>query len=214
MSNEQDVIRLRAKVSALEAEAAKHRQEAEAQRHEVRAESYRAKAAEDRIAEMAKEAERAAKLLQQERMALDHARQSLATKDGVIAMLQEAVLSWESECLELRARGGGEPPQKLHANHPIAEALADFREEIEDHQNLARATVLHYEYDQEQYEGHALCVYELDGKLYEVEGSHCSCNGLEEQWDPTETTAETLLMRPRLPSELRAKLTGSGPQPP
>lgn len=38
------------------------------------------------------------------------------------------------------------------------------------------------------YEGSSLVIFEKDGKLYEVNGSHCSCNGLEGQWDPEETS--------------------------
>lgn len=50
-----------------------------------------------------------------------------------------------------------------------------------------------YEYG--NYEGSAFVLYEQDGKLYEVNGGHCSCNGLEGQWDPEETTWEALAMR-------------------
>jgi hypothetical protein len=32
-----------------------------------------------------------------------------------------------------------------------------------------------------------------DGQLYENHGSHCSCNGFEEQWAPEETSIEYLL---------------------
>lgn len=47
----------------------------------------------------------------------------------------------------------------------------------------------------------AFVLYEKDGQLYEVHGSHCSCHGLGEldysgtpgsQWDPEETTVEAL----------------------
>lgn len=31
-----------------------------------------------------------------------------------------------------------------------------------------------------------------DGKLYEVNGSHCSCYGFEGQWSPEETTVDYL----------------------
>lgn len=32
-----------------------------------------------------------------------------------------------------------------------------------------------------------------DGKYYSVYGSHCSCHGLEGQWDPVEETAQTIV---------------------
>lgn len=50
-------------------------------------------------------------------------------------------------------------------------------------------------YDYEDYSGKALVVYERDGKLYEVNGSHCSCYALEGQWEPEETDAQSLGMR-------------------
>lgn len=42
------------------------------------------------------------------------------------------------------------------------------------------------------YEGDAFVLFRKDGKLYEVNGGHCSCNGLEGQWDPEETSIEAL----------------------
>lgn len=45
------------------------------------------------------------------------------------------------------------------------------------------------------YDGYSLVVFEKDGKLYEVNGSHCSCSGLEGQWQPEETSWEALKMR-------------------
>lgn len=44
----------------------------------------------------------------------------------------------------------------------------------------------------EDYTGLAFVLFRKDGKLYEVNGSHCSCYGLEGQWDPEETTIEAL----------------------
>lgn len=47
------------------------------------------------------------------------------------------------------------------------------------------------------YEGTAFVLYrdKKDGKLYEVNGGHCSCYGLEEQWAPEETNVEVLRHR-------------------
>ena len=47
-------------------------------------------------------------------------------------------------------------------------------------------------YDAEGYEGSAAVLYVDEGKLFWVSGSHCSCNGLEDHWDPTETSIDTL----------------------
>lgn len=45
------------------------------------------------------------------------------------------------------------------------------------------------------YCGDSLVVYEKDGKLFEVNGNHCSCYGLEGQWKPEETSWEALAKR-------------------
>lgn len=50
-------------------------------------------------------------------------------------------------------------------------------------------------YNQEGYEGNAVVVLVREGKLYEVHGSHCSCNGLEGQWSEEETTVAALRIR-------------------
>lgn len=42
------------------------------------------------------------------------------------------------------------------------------------------------------YSGSTFVLFMQDGKLYEVNGSHCSCNGIEGQWDPEETSIEAL----------------------
>jgi len=38
------------------------------------------------------------------------------------------------------------------------------------------------------YNGWAYVFYQQEGKLYEVDGVHCSCFGLEGQWEPDETS--------------------------
>ena len=46
------------------------------------------------------------------------------------------------------------------------------------------------------WDGHAMVVYRTkEGQLYEVNGSHCSCYGLEGRWDPEETNYKALAMR-------------------
>lgn len=45
---------------------------------------------------------------------------------------------------------------------------------------------LYATYDCEDYEGSATVVFVEDEKLYSVHGGHCSCNGLEDQFDPEE----------------------------
>lgn len=50
-------------------------------------------------------------------------------------------------------------------------------------------------YNQECYEGSAFVLFVRKDKLYEVNGSHCSCFGLEDQWSPEETSVEALNKR-------------------
>jgi len=62
----------------------------------------------------------------------------------------------------------------------------DFTDEV---------TILLAEYYYEDYSGSAWVLFMEDEKLYEVHGSHCSCYGLEDQWEPEEVTAEVLSHR-------------------
>lgn len=50
-------------------------------------------------------------------------------------------------------------------------------------------------YHQESYDGYASVIFSKEGKLFEVNASHCSCNGLEGQWKPEETSWEAIVMR-------------------
>ncbi len=61
--------------------------------------------------------------------------------------------------------------------------------------HLEGCRILFAAYENESYEGYAMVVFSKDGKLYEVNGSHCSCNGLEGQWQPEETNLEALKLR-------------------
>ena len=57
--------------------------------------------------------------------------------------------------------------------------------------------ILFASYGGGSYDGDAVVIYERDGTLYEVHGSHCSCYGLEDQWEPEATTWAALAMRQR-----------------
>lgn len=61
---------------------------------------------------------------------------------------------------------------------------------------LDGAEVLLAWYGYGDYDGASFVLYRKDGKLWEVNGGHCSCYGLEGQWDPEETTVEALRKRP------------------
>lgn len=56
----------------------------------------------------------------------------------------------------------------------------------------ADVNILFAAYRYEDYYGSAYAIFEKDGKIYDVVGSHCSCYGLEGQWEPNETTAEAI----------------------
>jgi len=57
---------------------------------------------------------------------------------------------------------------------------------------LDGATVLLASYTYEDYSGSAFVLFERGGTLYRVDGSHCSCMGLEDQWEPEETSVAAL----------------------
>ena len=58
--------------------------------------------------------------------------------------------------------------------------------------NVDDIEVLLAYYSCEGYEGTAFVLYKQDGELFEVNGGHCSCNGLEGQWTPEPTTKQAL----------------------
>ena len=59
----------------------------------------------------------------------------------------------------------------------------------------AGVDVLLASYTNEWYNGDAFVLFKKNGKLYEVNASHCSCHGLEGQWDPEETCIDSLKKR-------------------
>lgn len=65
-------------------------------------------------------------------------------------------------------------------------------------EQLDGVEVLYAYYGYEDWSGDAHVIFRKDGKLYEVNGSHCSCYGLNEQWEPAETTVKALLFRPNV----------------
>lgn len=55
--------------------------------------------------------------------------------------------------------------------------------------------ILFASYSCANYSGEAFVLFEQDGKLFEVNGSHCSCYGLEGQFEPEEVNLEVLKHR-------------------
>lgn len=55
--------------------------------------------------------------------------------------------------------------------------------------------ILFADYSSGGYDGHVRVIYqEPDGELKIVDGGHCSCYGLEDQWEPKPTTRAALGM--------------------
>ncbi len=57
---------------------------------------------------------------------------------------------------------------------------------------LNGAKILLAWYGYGDYDGSAFVLFQKGTKLYEVNGGHCSCYGLEGQWDPEEVTVAEL----------------------
>lgn len=83
--------------------------------------------------------------------------------------------------------------EKNWKDHVGREAVKDDFE-IND-ENLRGVKILLASYGQGGYEGDAFGLFERDGELWEVNGGHCSCNGLEGQWEPEKTNIEALRHR-------------------
>lgn len=59
----------------------------------------------------------------------------------------------------------------------------------------AAEDVLFASYTNPGYSGNAVVIFERDGAPLEVSGSHCSCFGLEGQWEPARVTWAALALR-------------------
>lgn len=74
------------------------------------------------------------------------------------------------------------------------ERKEEMRQALESEQYQG-IEVLLASYGSEGYEGSAFVLFRKDGRLYEVHGGHCSCYGLEGQWEPEETSPLALMFR-------------------
>ncbi len=85
----------------------------------------------------------------------------------------------------------------------IAEEFSDYgetgeKEKKEILEDLKGAKILFAVYGGAAYEGDVTIIYRKNKKLFEVQGSHCSCYGLEGQWGPEEISVAGLKQRPGL----------------
>ena len=80
--------------------------------------------------------------------------------------------------------------------HEFTETFYDDRKDevLEDWKDC---NILFAWYGNGSYDGTAFVLFEREGDLYEVNGGHCSCYGLEDQWDPEITSVEVLEHRIR-----------------
>jgi len=66
----------------------------------------------------------------------------------------------------------------------------DFQTTLKPTQKILLAS-----YGYGSYCGDAFVLFQEGNNLYEVNGSHCSCFGLEGQWDPEKTSVKSLKQR-------------------
>jgi len=63
---------------------------------------------------------------------------------------------------------------------------------VKKHENI---NILFASYGYDNYSGDAWVLFEQDGELFEINGSHCSCYGLEGQWEPERVSLKELKHR-------------------
>jgi hypothetical protein len=88
----------------------------------------------------------------------------------------------------------------------FASAEDVFREFDVSKEEQAGVEFIYADYNTPAYEGDAFVVFVRDGRLYEVNGSHCSCNGLEGCWQPEETSPVALLSRPNVSDNAKTNI--------
>lgn len=71
---------------------------------------------------------------------------------------------------------------------------------------LEGIAIIYADYFNADYSGEAHVIFVKDNQLYEINGSHCSCNGLEACWEPEVTSALALLNRPNVSAEAKANV--------
>jgi len=81
------------------------------------------------------------------------------------------------------------------------DVFGEYAVELEERAGIA---FVYAQYGYQDYEGYSHVIFAKDGALFEVNGSHCSCHGLEDQWRPEATTAAAILARPGVSDEAKA----------
>lgn len=76
------------------------------------------------------------------------------------------------------------------------EDLEDIKKKFKSKcDNIIDEEILFASYGGAIWDGDAIILIQRNGKLYTVEGSHCSCRGLEGQWEMIETNKIVLRNR-------------------
>lgn len=70
-----------------------------------------------------------------------------------------------------------------------ADVFDNFRVPARERENVK---IILASYDIDGYEGAAFVFFLEKGRFYQVHGSHCSCYGLEDQWEPEEISIAEL----------------------
>lgn len=70
------------------------------------------------------------------------------------------------------------------------ERKTNLKEHLEN--KYKTVNILFASYGCENYSGDAWVLFEQNGNLYEINAGHCSCYGLENQWEPEEVILEEL----------------------
>lgn len=105
-------------------------------------------------------------------------------KFDVVASFEEIYMS--------KAEYVGEAPSRYRNLEYFQEKKAKMNRALCDYANV---NILFATYNTENWSGHAFVLFERDGSLYEVNGSHCSCYGLEGQWSEELVTLPVLEQR-------------------
>lgn len=87
---------------------------------------------------------------------------------------------------------------------PIYQDMFSSKEDIEHEFEVnlpENCEILFASYDVDGYDGAATVIFRINGELFEVHGSHCSCFGLEDQWEPETTSVEYFLRQAAVQKE-------------
>ena len=85
--------------------------------------------------------------------------------------------------------------KEIIAQSPVFLDIFESKEDVKNQFEVSfpdSVNILFAYYSYEDYSGDAFVLFEQDGLLYEVNGSHCSCYGLEGQWEPEEVCLEEM----------------------